>query len=525
MKMATSLRVMLLVLFQVAAAGARADAPWPAGASNPKPMPDDFVLPMPCGGQMAFRPVFVPGRERLDDQRITMGGVDKQYGYKEYQHAAYIGGGFSAEKGDAGRLYYLGKYDVTRLQFAALDATCPTPDDSSPLPQTSITWTQAVDFAAAYNGWLIAHAKDKLPTEAGQPGFLRLPTEQEWEYAARGGARVSPADFAAPLFPMAKPLVQYVWYNGTESSNGKLQPIGLLLPNPLGLFDMLGDAAQLTAGQFRLNRLSRLNGDAGGQITRGGSYLTPQDQIRTAERDEFVPYDSRGERRLKSVGFRLALAAPALPNLAALRKVEAEWASLPNSDGGTLAEPVQDNPVKEMQLLADAVGNPALKQRLERIEGIIAANIKTRNDQRDRAVRANLALASWLATKMRTDARHLLAQQHVAWLGKMTSSPAIIRTRQELDSSIAAYRDALRSLYTEYSAPVRDAQSSVLRGELGQQGKQEQADALAQIDTDINQLQQSGDLPTDAVSDRLRMALCTGPDGQIYSGGCRSGSP
>jgi hypothetical protein len=289
---------------------------------------------------------------------------------------------------------------------------------------------------------------------------------------------------------------------------------------------MLGNAAQLTGEQFRLNRLSRMNGDAGGYVVRGGSYLTPAEQIRSSARDEFVPYDSRGPRRLKTVGFRLALVAPAMPNLGRLHEIETEWAALPNSAAGTLAEPVQDDPVKEADVIARAVENPELKRRLESLEAIIAANIKTRNDQRDRAARAGLALASWLGTKMKTDALHFMTRQRVALLqhslGGNHDDKRVVEAREELDGTIATYRDTLRSLYTEYPSSVRDSQSAVLRSELGQQGKSEQAAILAQVTTDVTVLQRSGDLPTDAIVRRLRAAICATGD---YREACKDSSP
>ena len=442
---------------------ALADPRWPAVLTNPGPLPDDKVLAMPCGGQMVFRPVFVPSTGELSDQRFPMGGVDKEFGYKENQHADYIAGGFTAKDNPATRLYYLGKYDVTRLQFAAFDPACPTPDENSRLPRTGITWNQAADFADTYTAWLIDHAKelngpDKigLPTESGQPGFLRLPTEEEWEYAARGGGSVASADFAAPLFPMKQPLAKYVWYGGTDSSNGRLQPIGLLLPNPLGLYDILGNARQFVFTLFRLNHLSRLHGDAGGVAVRGGDYTTPPDQIRSSARDEFVPYDQRGPRRQDTVGFRLALVAPVLPNIMRLRQIKTEWQTLPDSSGGTLAEPVQDDPVKEAAAIANAVADPQLKRRLESLQLIIAANIKTRNEQLERAARASLDLATWLGVKMQLDVGRVLAYQQVTLIGSSAARPANQRRvehyEQELNSTIGTYRDTVRTLYTEYSS-------------------------------------------------------------------------
>jgi hypothetical protein len=62
----------------------------------------------------------------------------------------------------------------------------------------------------------------------------------------------------------------------------------------------------------------------------------------------------------------------------------------------------------------------------------------------------------------------------------------------------------------------------VLRSELGQQGKSEQAAILAQVTTDVTVLQRSGDLPTDAIVKRLRATICATGD---YREACKDSSP
>jgi hypothetical protein len=135
-------------------------------------------------------------------------------------------------------------------------------------------------------------------------------------------------------------------------------------------------------------------------------------------------------------------------------------------------------------------------------------------------------LASWLGTKMKTDAIHFMTRQRVALLqhslGGNHDDKRVVEAREELDGTIATYRDTLRSLYTEYPSSVRDSQSAVLRSELGQQGKSEQAAILAQVTTDVTVLQRSGDLPTDAIVKRLRATICATGD---YREACKDSSP
>ena len=222
------------------------DAPWPVEAYNPAPAEGDVVLPMPCGGAMAFRRVALPSTGVLDDVRVQFGDAQPELGFFSDRRYDVIAGAFGDPAVPGTRYFLIGKYEVTRAQWAALSGdACPDPGMRQRVPQTEISWFDVIGFANRYSQWLLAHARDALPAESGTPGFLRLPTEDEWEYAARGGMAVSSENFLAARFPMPEGAADYIWYQGTGSAEGRLHPIGLLKPNPLGLYDILGNAAEM----------------------------------------------------------------------------------------------------------------------------------------------------------------------------------------------------------------------------------------------------------------------------------------
>jgi formylglycine-generating enzyme required for sulfatase activity len=160
-------------------------------------------------------------------------------------------------------------------------------------PMTSVTWEQA----AAYCNWL--SEKEGIGAEHWcyevrgaalrlKPNHLRLrgyrlPTEAEWEFACRAGSVTSWYHGETEDL-----LDRYAWYSKNSHAR-KLAPVGLLKPNDLGLFDMLGNALEW----------------CGQGVWRGGSFYNRAVYVRSTVRLRQQP-----TYRLRYVGFRVARTLP-----------------------------------------------------------------------------------------------------------------------------------------------------------------------------------------------------------------------
>jgi len=427
-------------------------AAWEERYYNPKPLADDVLLPMPCGGKMVFRKVHIPLVGPLEDYAVTLGQEGDSWGYLEQARPEHIAGSFTVKQPEAGRYYLLAKYELSQLQYQALTGeSCPTPTNRLRLPQTELSWFEALSFADRYNLWLRSNAANELPKEDGAAGFLRLPTEAEWEFAARGGMAVSQAEFRDVRFPNPDGSIgNYAWFAGSQSANGSVQLTGLLAPNPLGLHDILGNVDEMQFEPFRLNKLDRQHGQAGGYIVRGGNYLTPESELRTALRQEQPYYSSTGEsNRLRTSGVRLALVAPVLTSRDRIHQVEQGWQALGTgeSEGG-------QQPLNEMANIANNVVDEALKQQLERLRNELRANTQARDEQRDQAIRSELQLGAFLCTKLKDDGLFLdtLESNYARSCGG--ANPEEAQRCQSRNTQLQEHRHVLAFLLNYYADSV-----------------------------------------------------------------------
>ncbi len=186
--------------------------------------------------------------------------------------------------------FWMGKYEVTFKQY---DAFCKATHHAKARdehwgrdkrPVINLKWFDAVDFVR----WLSA--------ESGH--HYRLPTEAEWEYAARAGTTTAYSFGEDP-----KDFPDYAW--NTTNANSQTHPVGLKKPNPWGLYDMHGNVWEWTASTYNEAfdgselKTSSYKSNARRSVRGGAWYFYPKG-MRSADRRIYHP-----RLRLAYIGFRL----------------------------------------------------------------------------------------------------------------------------------------------------------------------------------------------------------------------------
>lgn len=446
-------------------------SPWPASAFNPKANSDDVLLPMPCAGKMTFRKVLLPVQKPLDDLPILLGSTEQDWGVLEGTSEAHIGGSFTDSPAGSGRYYLIGKYEVSLLQYdAVMNEKCLDPVVKNRVPKTGLSWFDAIQFGDRYSQWLQKNALSELPHEDGAPGFVRLPTEVEWSFAARGGVAVTPTEFQQSRFPMSQALSNYAWYAGPQSSNGKIRPTGLLDPNPLGLHDVLGNADEMIFEPFRLRTHGRSHGQAGGFVVRGANYLTPGADIRTSWRVEQPYYREGQQNRIVTTGFRVVLVAPAITSTKRMEQLQKEWISR----GQSSEQKAVDASTRLDRLAAQSQGT-AIEAELRSVRDQLRAANQLQQEQRDRAMRSSIQSGAFLCAELNQSGRRVRDLDN--WLDKeckASQSANQERTcenirmsrekfKQALDTVLGLYSDSIVELGSIYPVNDLNAQAQVVR--------------------------------------------------------------
>lgn len=193
--------------------------------------------------------------------------------------------------------FYIGQFEVTQAQwFAVMESDTSQFSDDPQRPVENVSWEDAQEFISRLN--LTQPSATELPGAT-----YRLPTEAEWEYAARAGSTTAYAfgDDAAQLDT-------YAWY--VDNAGNTTHPIGEKQPNAWGVHAMHGGVwewVQDRYGPYPSEDADESVGPPPGirRVLRGGSWLSPAEDCRAASRSHAHPA-FRGSH----VGFRLVSAIP-----------------------------------------------------------------------------------------------------------------------------------------------------------------------------------------------------------------------
>ena len=199
--------------------------------------------------------------------------------------------------------FWMGQFEITQFEYLSLVGNNPSAfSDDLARPVETVTWDQALVYCG------------KLTEEERQAGRLpagyayRLPTEGEWEYAARGGTSTRFGYGDDPGYTL---LDSYAWYG--SNSGGVSHPVGGKLPNRLGLYDMHGNVWEWCSDWYDPFYLGGNVKDPQGpplgvtKVIRSGSWKGLNRFCRSASRGSSIPFITGS-----NVGFRVVL-APASP--------------------------------------------------------------------------------------------------------------------------------------------------------------------------------------------------------------------
>lgn len=197
--------------------------------------------------------------------------------------------------------YYIASTEVTVSLWKALMPEWYIPDDwnTANHPITNITWYDCQEFIR------------RLDSITGLP--FRLPTEAEWEFAARGGNASKGYRFAG-----SNKIEDVGW--GFYNAGFKIHRVGCKQPNELGLYDMTGNVSEWCSdwyGRYYLGTEPNPQGADKGEwkVIRGGSFDNCKDNSYISRREFSEPYLSTNY-----CGFRLALTLPNDPSLQAIEE-------------------------------------------------------------------------------------------------------------------------------------------------------------------------------------------------------------
>ena len=216
--------------------------------------------------------------------------------------------------------FWMGKYEVTQAQWEKVMGNNPSKFEGADRPVEQVTWNDAQAFLKKLNA---THPSPlprgeqretslsggvgggSSPFGRGEGWVFRLPSEAEWEYAARAGTQTAYSFGDDP-----SQLGDYAWFGG--NSGRETHPVGKKQPNAFGLYDMHGNVWEWVADTYHDNYDGAPNdgsiwgslGDGKTKVLRGGSWGLNPLNCRSAYRNGSAP-----DNRSNYIGARVVVGA------------------------------------------------------------------------------------------------------------------------------------------------------------------------------------------------------------------------
>ncbi len=497
----------LILSMVVLAAPVQAQETWPPELIDPGPIlsgaaPADLIVPLPCGGGMAFQRVTVPTDidNPLSDRPFRMGQSNPDSGFSDYLRPTHLRGPFIDREARAS-FFFIARYEMNVAQYRAITGDCDAPfTRRDQFAQGDLSWFDAVDLTRALTEWMMANARDALPAEGDRIGFLRLPTEVEWEYATRGGIASDPSLFLGRRFFGDGELSDFAHYQAPGQGRGKLRPVGIRSPNALGLFDLYGNAEELMLEPYRLNAVGRSHGQAGGLVTRGGSIDTEERDIYTAHRREYPMFSSGTGAALVGTffGIRPVISAH-IVNDADYVAIQEGW--IAEAEGGSEST---GDPMSELTSMLETEVDPRRKEALSALQLEFRVAREAAEQSLAEAAKSTLLSGAAFVDSLIEDSDEVSRLQYSALglrdLAESTPSgpqrdrilkqwgdtnTRIANLRSNLLTYLLSYRSALETLTSDIGSEERQGAFDTLKSELEGSGQTELLTLLTRFWEDL----------------------------------------